>query len=73
MAQWRRLADTLAAEMAAGRLRPAEPDRAAGHLRGLIEADLGERRLHGDDSITPQAIETEVQEGLEVFLRAYAA
>jgi AcrR family transcriptional regulator len=71
--RWQRLADTLAAEMAAGRLRRAEPRRAAIHLRGLVEADLGERRLHGDDSITAQAIEIEVREGLEAFLRAYAA
>jgi AcrR family transcriptional regulator len=70
--KWRRLASVIEAEMAAGRLRVADPYRAAMHLRGLIEGDLLERRLHGDATITPAEVETEVIEGVDAFLRAYA-
>jgi AcrR family transcriptional regulator len=70
--KWQRLAGVLEKEMAAGRLRAADPYRAAIHLRGLIEGDLIERRLHGDDSITPAEVATEVVEGVDAFLRAYA-
>jgi AcrR family transcriptional regulator len=70
--KWQRLAGVLEKEMAASRLRAADPYRAAIHLRGLIEGDLIERRLHGDDSITPAEVATEVVEGVDAFLRAYA-
>lgn len=70
--QWREFAAALGGEMQAGALRPAEPYVAAMHFRGLIEADLVERRLHGDASITPEEIEAAVEAGVEVFLRAYS-
>jgi len=69
--QWQRLAAVIEQEMAAGRLRKADPYRATTHFRGLIEADLVERRLHGDTKITPQEIKDAVSYGVEVFLRAY--
>jgi len=70
--QWRRLAEALKAEMDAGRLRPADPYRAATQLRLLAEGDLVERRLRGDRSVSSEMAAGEVSEGLEAFLRAYA-
>ena len=71
--QWQRLAAVMEQEMAAGRLRKADPYRATMHFRGLVEADLVERRLHGDTNVAPREIEDAVTCGVEVFLRAYAA
>lgn len=70
---WRRLATALDQEMQAGRMRKADPNLATWHFRGLIEADLVERRLHGDPAITAHEIETAVTAGVDAFLRAYAA
>jgi AcrR family transcriptional regulator len=70
---WRRIAAALDLEMQAGRLRDADPLLAAWQFRGLIEADLVERRLHGDRTITAHELETAVTAGVDVFLRAYAA
>lgn len=70
---WRRLATVLDQEMQAGRLRKADPNLATSHFRGLIEADLIERRLHGDPAITGHEIETAVTAGVDAFLRAYSA
>lgn len=69
---WRRTADVLEREMAAGRLRRSDPYRAGAQLRSLIGADLLDRRLHGETGINRQDIETEVVEGVDTFLRAYA-
>jgi AcrR family transcriptional regulator len=69
---WRRLAAALDQEMQAGRLRRADPNLATSHFRGLVEADLIERRLHGDPAITAHEIETAVTEGVGAFLRAYS-
>jgi AcrR family transcriptional regulator len=69
---WRRLAAMLEQEMAAGRIRRAEPYTVAQHFRGLIEADIIERPMHGDRTVTSDQIETAVQDGVEAFLRAYA-
>lgn len=69
---WRRLAAVLEQEMAAGRLRRGTPYTVALHFRGLIEADVIERRMHGDRTVTPEQIEAAVKEGVEAFLRAYA-
>lgn len=69
---WRRLATALDQEMQAGRMRKADPNLATWHFRGLIEADLVERRLHGDPDITGHEIETAVSAGVAAFLRAYA-
>jgi AcrR family transcriptional regulator len=66
-----RLAEMLQLEMAAGRLRPANPYRAATQFRLLAEGDLVERRLHGDKSINAEAASAEAAEGLDAFLRAY--
>lgn len=69
---WKKLAAVLDQEMAAGRLRNADPYLAAMHFRGLIEADVLERRLHGDATITAQDVEIAVSAGVQAFLRAYA-
>jgi AcrR family transcriptional regulator len=69
---WRRLAAALDQEMQAGRLRRADPNLATSHFRGLVEADLIERRLHGDPAITAHEIETAATEGVGAFLRAYS-
>jgi AcrR family transcriptional regulator len=70
---WRRFASLLDQEMQAGRLRRADPMLATWHFRGLIEADLIERGLHGDRTITAHEVETAVTGGVEAFLQAYAA
>ncbi|MGZ9042732.1 MAG: TetR/AcrR family transcriptional regulator [Allosphingosinicella sp.] len=70
--QWEKLAATLEQEMEAGRIRRAPPYLAAMHFRGLIESDLVERRLHGDDAITPQEIDTAITTGVDAFVRAYS-
>lgn len=68
----RRIADLLEPEMAAGRLRDADPIRAAIHLLALIEADLLDRHLRGDKTITPDMIDEQIHFGVDAFLRAYA-
>lgn len=68
---WRKVAATLDQEMQVGRLRRADPLLAAWHFRGLVEADLVERRLHGDTTITAHEMETAVSAGVDAFLRAY--
>jgi AcrR family transcriptional regulator len=70
--QWRRLAAVLDQEMQAGRLRKSDPLLATWHLRGLVEADLVERRLHGDTTVTAHEVETAVTAGVDAFMRAYA-
>ena len=68
----RMIADLLEPDMAAGHLRDADPIRAAIHLLALVEADLLDRHLHGDRTITPEMIEEQIHLGVEAFLRAYA-
>jgi AcrR family transcriptional regulator len=70
--QWRRLAAALDREMVAGQLRKADPMLATWHLRGLVEADLVERRLHGETTITAHEMKIAVEAGVNAFLRAYA-
>ncbi len=70
--QWRRLAAALDREMVAGQLRKADPMLATWHFRGLVEADLVERRLHGESTITAHEIKTAAEAGVDAFLRAYA-
>lgn len=70
--EWARLAAAIRQEMKAGHLRPLDPYQTAMHFRGVIEADLVERRLHGDESISPEEVEAAVLSGTEAFLRAYA-
>ena len=69
---WRRLAALFNHEMRAARLRRGDPLTATWHFRGLIEAELVERRLHGDMTITEHEVERAVVDGVEAFLRAYA-
>ena len=69
---WRRFAQVLELEMAAGRLRKADPFLTGIHFRGLVEADILERRLNGERMVTKDQIETAVEQGVEAFLRAYA-
>lgn len=72
LARRRRIAEILKTEIDAGRLRQAEPFRAAIHLLALIEFDLSDRRLHGDRTINRQMIADHVELGVDAFLRAYA-
>lgn len=69
---WRRFADVIEREMAAGHLRNGDPYLASIHFRGLVEADVLERRLNGERLVTNAQVETAVEEGVEAFLRAYA-
>lgn len=69
---WRKFTALLDQEMEAGRLRRADPNLATWHFRGLVEADLLERRLHGDMAVTAHEIETAAVAGVDTFLRAYA-
>lgn len=69
---WRRFADVIEREMAAGRLRKADPYLASIHFRGLVEADVLERRMNGERLVTNAQVETAVEQGVEAFLRAYA-
>ncbi|MDB5424886.1 MAG: hypothetical protein JWQ29_2302, partial [Phenylobacterium sp.] len=68
---WRRLTAVLNHEMRAARLRQGDPWVATWQFRGMIEGELVERRLHGDQTITNAAVEKSVTEGVEAFLRAY--
>jgi AcrR family transcriptional regulator len=70
--QFRRLAAALDREMVAGNLRRADPMLAAWHFRALVEADLVERRLHGEKTITAHEVKTASEAGVDAFLRAYA-
>jgi AcrR family transcriptional regulator len=70
--QWRRLAAALDREMVAGQLRKADPMLATWHFRGLVEADLVERRLHGETTITAHEIKKAVESGVDAFMKAYA-
>jgi AcrR family transcriptional regulator len=69
---WRRLASVFNHEMRAARMRKGDPMVATWHFRGMIEADLVERRLHGDATITDHEIEQSATEGVAAFMRAYA-
>lgn len=69
---WRRFADVLEREMAAGHLRRADPYLASIHFRGLVEADVLERRMNGERLVTNAQVETAGSEGVAAFLRAYA-
>lgn len=68
---WRRFADVIEREMAAGRLRKADPYLASIHFRGLVEADVLERRMNGERLVTNAQVETAIEQGVDAFLRAY--
>jgi AcrR family transcriptional regulator len=69
---WRRFAEVLAREMALGHLRKADPYLTGIHFRGLVEADVLERRINGERFVTNAQVDTAVEQGVEAFLRAYA-
>lgn len=69
---WKRFAAVIEREMACGRLRKADPYLASIHFRGLVEADVLERRLNGERLVTNAQVHTAVQQGVDAFLRAYA-
>jgi len=69
---WRRFAKVLEHEMAVENLRKADPYLTGIHFRGLVEADVLERRLHGERLVTKDQIKAAVEQGVEAFLRAYA-
>ena len=69
----RLIADQLEFAMANGELRDDDPIRAAIHLLALIEADVIDRHLHGDRTVTPEVVDEQIHQGVECFLRAYAS
>jgi len=68
---WRRFTTVIEREMAAGRLRKADPYLTSIHFRGLVEADVLERRMNGERLVTNAQVETAIEQGVEAFLRAY--
>lgn len=69
---WRRFGVVLEREMTAGRLRKSDPYLASIHFRGLVEADVLERRMNGERLVTNAQVDTAITEGVAAFLRAYA-
>lgn len=70
---WQMVADFLAGEMAAGRLRQARPWTAAMHLIGLLEAEYQEQIIVGITELPPvEQIRASVAEAITVFLAGYA-
>lgn len=70
---WAKMADFLAGEMKAGRLRAENPWLVAMHLRGLLEADLVNRALIGADIDTrPAKLRRHAADAVDALLRAYA-
>lgn len=62
----------LRGEMEAGRLREADPARAALHLRALLEAEWSRRYLfETPPALTPEQIERTIASGLPIFMAAY--
>lgn len=66
------LARFLRGAMDAGRLREADPARAALHLKSLLEAEWSRRYLfETPPALTPEQIERTTASGLAVFMAAY--
>ena len=66
------LARFLRGEMDAGRLREADPSRAALHFKGLVEAEWSRRYLfETPPALTPEQIERTTASGLSIFMAAY--
>ncbi|MGA2950626.1 MAG: TetR/AcrR family transcriptional regulator [Caulobacteraceae bacterium] len=69
---WSRMADFLAGEMAAGRLRHEDSWTASMHLRGMLEADLVNRALIGAAvDKRPKTLKVHAAKAADAFLRAY--
>ncbi|WP_181784685.1 TetR/AcrR family transcriptional regulator [Pseudonocardia pini] len=62
----------LARFMAEGRLRTADPHRAARHLVLLAAGEVTSRSFHGALPLPAKEVDAIVEDGVEVFLRAYA-
>ena len=70
---WSRMADFIAGETAAGRLRRVDPWMAAMHLRGMLEADVVNRAVIGATvDARPKALREHAAKAVDAFLRAYA-
>ena len=69
---WRRFAEVIEQEMAAGRLRKADPYLTSIHFRGLVEADVLDRRMNGERLVTNAQVDTAIEQGVGTFLQAYA-
>jgi AcrR family transcriptional regulator len=69
---WSKMAAFLEAEMAAGRLRAADPWTVAMHLRGMLEADLVNRALIGADvDAGRKTLKLHAVSAVDALLRAY--
>jgi AcrR family transcriptional regulator len=69
---WSKMADFLAGEMAAGRLRQEDPWMVAMHLRGMLEADLVNRALIGATvDRRPRHLKAHAAKAVDALLRAY--
>ena len=69
---WSKMADFLAGEMRAGRLRPEDPWMVAMHLRGMLEADLVNRALIGAPfDARSKRLREHAAKAVEALLRAY--
>jgi AcrR family transcriptional regulator len=69
---WSRMADFLAGEMDAGRLRREDPWMVGMHLRGMLESDLVNRALIGADVDARKAsLKLHAAKAVEALLRAY--
>ncbi|MBV8686804.1 MAG: TetR/AcrR family transcriptional regulator [Alphaproteobacteria bacterium] len=70
---WERAAAAFESLMDEGKLRKADPWRAAMHWKGLVLSDLFERRLLGAMAEPdPQEIESTARQAADAFLRIYA-
>lgn len=66
------LARFLRSAMDGGRLREADPTRAALHLKGLLEAEWSRPYLfEKPPALTPEQIERTTASGLSIFMAAY--
>ncbi|QEL56823.1 TetR/AcrR family transcriptional regulator [Chromobacterium paludis] len=72
---WGKLADFMAAEMRAGRLREAEPWTAAMHFHGLVHAECQVAMITGlvDELAPKEKRPAWVASAVAIFLRAYGA
>ena len=67
-----RLADYFESQIALGRMRPVDTLRAANHFSGLCQSGCVQRHMLGDQAIPEDAeIQADVDEALDIFLRAY--
>lgn len=70
---WSRMADFMAGEMAAGRLRAVDPWMVSMHLRGMLEADVVNRAVMGAKiDARPRYLREHAAKAVDAFLRAYA-